>query len=165
MGKALGSMGGFIAGSADLIAYLTSTARSLMYSTALPPASCAAAGAALGIIRSEPERRERLRAVSLTLIRELGKRGLDTGDSASHIVPVMAPGDGIALGLARRLEARGYLARAIRYPTVAHGAERLRLSLRCDFNENQMRELAAAIAEEGSHLGLAGGRANGPIED
>ncbi len=159
MGKALGSMGGFIAGSMGLIAYLMSTARAFMYSTALPPAVCAAGLAALDIVRSEPERRERLRTLSTALMGELGKRGLNTGAGASHIVPVMAPGEGVALELASRLESRGYLTRAIRYPTVARGKERLRLSLRCDFSEDQMLALAAAIFEEGSRLGLAYGGA------
>lgn len=162
MGKALGSMGGFIAGSMDLIAYLMSTARAFMYSTALPPAVCAAGLAALDIVKSEPGRRDRLRALSLALIGELGKRGINTGAGASHIVPVMAPGEGVALELASRLESRGYLTRAIRYPTVARGKERLRLSLRCDFSEEQVRALAAALAEEGSDLGLAGGGYPGP---
>lgn len=159
MGKALGSMGGFIAGSVKLISYLTSTARSMMYSTALPPAACAAASAALGIVESEPHRREHLRALGRLLRAELKGAGLDTGRSETHIVPVMAPGGGVALELARRLEDRGYLARAIRYPTVAEGAERIRLSLRSDLVEEQVRGLAQAACEEAQGMGLTAGRA------
>ena len=157
LGKALGAMGGFIAGSRKLIAYLTSTARALMYSTALPPAACAAATAALGVVKSEPHRRENLRRLGELLREELKRHGLDTGASRSHIVPVMAPGGDAALRLARGLEARGYLARAIRYPTVAYGTERLRLSLRCDFKDDEMRALAVALGEGGAALGLTAG--------
>jgi 8-amino-7-oxononanoate synthase len=156
MGKALGSMGGFLAGSRALVSLLTSSARAMMYSTALPPAACAAAAAALAIVESEPDRRERLGALGDLLRAELKGAGLDTGRSVTHIVPVMAPGARVALELSRRLEARGYLARAIRYPTVAKGTERIRVSLRCELSEDQVRGLAASASEEALALGLGG---------
>jgi 8-amino-7-oxononanoate synthase len=159
MGKALGSMGGFIAGSRALISLLTSAARAMMYSTALPPAACAAASAALAIVESEPHRRESLHALGGLLREELERAGLDTGESRTHIVPIMVPGAGAALEMAAILEARGYLARAIRYPTVAMGAERIRVSLRCDLREEQVRGLAAAAGEGARALGLKGGPA------
>jgi 8-amino-7-oxononanoate synthase len=156
MGKALGSMGGLIAGSRALISLLTSAARAMMYSTALPPAACAAASAALSVVKSEPHRRESLSALGDLLRAELESAGLDTGASETHIVPVMVRGAGAAVELAGRLEKRGYLARAIRYPTVARGAERIRVSLRCDITGDQVRGLAAAASEEARAFGLTG---------
>ncbi len=157
LGKALGCAGGFVAGSRAMTDYLMSTARSFIYSTAPPPAVCAAAGAALEIVRSEPDRRRTLQVLSGRLRGELARGGLDTGAGGSHIVPVMTPGADAATRVAGALERKGYLTRAIRYPTVARGSERIRLSLRSDFTEDQMTGLAAALGEEGSALGITKG--------
>jgi 7-keto-8-aminopelargonate synthetase-like enzyme len=77
----------------------------------------------------------------------------------------MAPGEGVAEELAKRLEKRGFLTRAIRFPTVPRGSERLRLSLRCDFTREQMRMLAEALSEEASALGLTGSSGGGADDD
>ena len=154
LGKAIGGMGGFVGGSRALIDYLISTARALLYSTALPPSICAAATQALKIVRSEPWRRQRLRWLSETLRRDLEERGLDIGGSTSHIVPVMAGSGHSASELARRLQGKGYLTRAIRFPTVPRGFERIRLSLRSDFTEESLRGFAEVLGEEAGHLGL-----------
>jgi 8-amino-7-oxononanoate synthase len=161
MGKALASSGGFVCGSRRLVYYLTSTARSLLYSTSPAPPACAAAMAALGVVKSKPRRREKLLELASHLRQFLRDAGLDTGSSTTHIIPVMAPGDGVAEELAKRLEERGYLTRAIRYPTVPRGSERLRLSLRCDFTTDQVRSLAEALAEEASAVGLIGSSGRG----
>lgn len=158
LGKVLASAGGFVAGSRPLVDYLISSVRSFLYSTAPAPAACAAAMAAIGIVKSKPHRREALRELSSLLRQELRDAGFDTGSSSTHIIPVMASGEGVAEELARRLETRGFLTRAIRYPTVPRGSERLRLSLRCDFTREQMRALAAALSEEGTAMGIIRGK-------
>jgi len=157
LGKAMGAMGGFVGGSQALIDYLTSTARALLYSTALPPPVCAAAAEALRIVRSEPWRREKLRSLSDMLRRELRTAGLDTGLSSTHIIPVIVGSGDRALRLARLLEEKGYLTRAIRFPTVPKGSERIRLSLRCDFTEEALKALARTLGEEAGKLGLGRG--------
>jgi 8-amino-7-oxononanoate synthase len=154
MGKALASSGGFIAGSKALIDYLTSTARTLLYSTSPSPPACAAANAALGVVKSKPHRREMLREFATLLRDELRVMGFDTGRSGCHIIPVMAPGEDVAGELANRFAERGFLTRPIRYPTVPKGAERLRISLRCDFTREQIRMASSALSEEALAMGL-----------
>jgi 8-amino-7-oxononanoate synthase len=91
MSKALGSMGGVIAGPAANVRHLRYNARSLLFSAALPPASAAAALAALDVISAEPERRERLHRLSRMLHNGLRDLGLDTRPSTTPIVPVTFP--------------------------------------------------------------------------
>lgn len=154
LGKALASTGGFVAGSRAFVDYLTSTARSLLFSTSLAPPACAAANAALGVVKAKAHRRETLRELSSLLRDELRIVGFDTGKSASHIIPVMVPGEGVAEELARRFAERGFLTRAIRYPTVPRGRERLRISLRCDFTREQIRMASTALSEVALAMGL-----------
>jgi 8-amino-7-oxononanoate synthase len=154
LGKAIGAMGGFVGGSRALIDYLTSTARALLYSTALPPSICAAATEALRIVRSEKWRAERLRASSQTLRSRLGAAGLNTGRSESHIIPVITGTGDRAINLAEGLRQRGYLTRAIRYPTVPEGGERIRLSLRSDFGDEVLGRFAQVLREEAERLGI-----------
>src|SRR5439155_20234431 len=89
LSKALGSLGGFVAGSRRLIDWLTNHARTLVYSTALPPPAAAAARAALEVARAEPWRRRRVLELGRGLIAALSDAGFDLGplSSAGSIVP------------------------------------------------------------------------------
>src|SRR5580700_6789701 len=87
--KALASVGGFVAGPRDVVHYLKHTARPFVFSASLPAASVAAAGAALEIIRNEPERRERLLNMAASLRTELRSRGFSVLDGETAIVPVV----------------------------------------------------------------------------
>jgi 8-amino-7-oxononanoate synthase len=86
--------------------------------------------------------------MSTALRRDLKARGLDTGGSVSHIIPVMTGTGDRAIELARALERRGFLTRAIRFPTVPRGSERIRLSLRSDFGEEALAGFAQVLGEE-----------------
>ncbi len=130
LSKALGGLGGFVAGSTDLIDYLRNHARPQMFSTALPPAQCAAASAALRIIQAEPERRQLLLKGSARLAQSLRDAGLNLGGQpAGPIIPVLLNDPAKALAVARELESAGYLVAAIRPPTVPQGTSRLRITL------------------------------------
>ncbi|OGW92489.1 MAG: hypothetical protein A3K11_14190, partial [Nitrospirae bacterium RIFCSPLOWO2_12_FULL_63_8] len=110
LSKALGGMGGFVAGSRDLIEYLVNRARSFMYTTALPPAMAAAAAAALDVIAAEPERRARLWSLRDRLHAGIRRIGFDTLDSRSPIIPLLVGDADTALSLSDQLLAHGVYA-------------------------------------------------------
>lgn len=128
LGKALGSFGAFVAGSATLRDYLVNRARSFIFTCALPPACAAAARAGLQIAREEPQRRADLLARAQQLRTGLAQLGYDTGASTTHVVPVIVGDDRAATELAARLLERGVFAQAIRPPSVPEGTARLRLT-------------------------------------
>ncbi|HKM58638.1 MAG TPA: 8-amino-7-oxononanoate synthase [Chthoniobacterales bacterium] len=147
LSKALGASGGFICGSASLIQLLVNKARSFIYSTALPPASAAAASEALKIVHSPEGKilRGQLLDNVLRLDQLLAHQSHRTGDTISPIFPVMIGDEGRALVLAAALLERGILAPAIRYPTVARGSARIRIALSSLHSNQQVSALAETI--------------------
>jgi len=144
LSKTLGSYGGYVCASRAVIDLLTSRARSFVYTTGLPPASAAAALAALEIVEAEPARAAR----PLGLARRFTAR-LGLPEAQSPIVPVMVGEAGAALALSTALEARGYLAVAIRPPTVPAGTARLRVAFSAAHEEAQVDGLADAFRATG----------------
>ncbi len=126
LSKALGAAGGFIAGSADLCAYLRNRARSFIFDTALPPPTTAAALAALHIVEREPERPVRARNLAGRLATGLRAAGFDVPDPPAAVVPVVIGEPDPAMALSARLLDAGVLVTAIRPPTVPKGTSRLR---------------------------------------
>ena len=147
LSKALGAMGGFIAGPAPLIDLLRTSARAYIYTTAPPPAICAAASESLRIVRDEPARRETLLAMATELRAALHERGLDTMDSASPIIPVLVGAPSRAVRIAQQLFEAGFLLPAIRPPTVAPGTSRLRISLSAAHSGDMISQLPDLLAE------------------
>lgn len=148
LSKALGGLGGFVAGPAELIEYLWNRARTQVYSTALPPAVCAAAMTALEILQKEPERRQRLWTLSEQLRQGLKDRGIEPyPGSTGPIVPIVLGSPAAAVAAAAQLKDRGYLVGAIRPPTVPQGTARLRISLSAVHREEDVAGLVTAIAE------------------
>lgn len=151
LSKALGADGGYVRGPARLLEYLRHGGRSFVFSTALSPAPVGAALAALEILRDEPRRVARLRDNAAFFRARLREHGLEApGESA--IVPLMAGDERVAVAAARRLREAGILISAIRYPTVARGAARLRAALRAD---HEHADLALAAAEAARALRTA----------
>lgn len=146
LSKSLGSYGGYVCASRAVVDLLTSRARSFVYTTGLPPASAAAALAALEILEAEPERAAR----PLVLARRLTARlGLPEAESA--VVPVLVGDAEGALALSGALEERGFLVVAIRPPTVPAGTARLRIALSAAHTEAQVDALAEALRELRGH--------------
>ncbi len=145
LSKALGGIGGFIAGSRTFIDWVVNTAGSFIYTTAIPPAACAAAAAALELVVAEPWRREKVLRLADGLRAETKARGFDTAGSTSQIVPVVIGVNEAALRLSRHLEANDILAPAIRPPTVPRGRARLRISLTADHEEADIERLLKAL--------------------
>ncbi|KQP83175.1 8-amino-7-oxononanoate synthase [Methylobacterium sp. Leaf117] len=152
LSKALGSYGGYLCASREVIDLMTSRARSFVYTTGLPPASAAAALCALDIIEAEPERAAR----PLVLARRFTAR-LGLPEATSPIVPVHVGTAEAALALSAALEARGFLVVAIRPPTVPAGTARLRVAFSAAHDTAQVDALADALAEAlaDAQLGLA----------
>ncbi len=138
LSKALGGLGGFVAGSRDLIEYLVNRARPFIYTTALPPAVAAAAKAALEVIEAEPERRARLWELRDRLFNGLKQIGFETLDSASPIIPILVGEADAALRLADHLFNHGIYAPAIRPPTVPPGTSRIRMSVTAGHTPDQI---------------------------
>ena len=145
LGKALGSFGAFVAGSRMLTDWLTSRARTFVFTTALPPASCAAALAALEVLEGEPERRARLDALSARMKDGLTALGFPMRRVVAPIFPVVLGEERRALEASRRLRERGFLVKAIRPPTVPPGTSRLRVSLTASHTPEQVDGFLAAL--------------------
>jgi len=129
LGKALGTFGAFVAARRTVIDVLINTARSFIYTTALPPPVVAAAAAALRIVMTEDERRLRLMANAAQLCAGLRSLGLDVGITPSHIIPVFIGGAAETMHLSERLLAAGVFVQGIRPPTVPAGTARLRVTV------------------------------------
>lgn len=145
LSKALGSVGGFVAGSESLRDWLANRARSFIYSTGLPPAAAGAALGALDVLEREPGLGAGLLARAAAFRAMLRAAGLEVGSGASPVIPIHAGTPERALDLAARLEAAGILAIAIRPPTVPAGTARLRLSVTLAHAPEDLASAAEAI--------------------
>ncbi len=153
LSKALGSFGGFAAGSVILRDWLVNRARPFIYSTALPPSAVGAALGALDLLRDEPERGAVLLQRAAFFRARLAEAGFPDSGSRSQIVPVLVGDNACALRLAARLRDAGVLVVAIRPPTVPAGTARLRFAVTLAHSEADLtytvEALAAAARAEG----------------
>ncbi len=140
LGKALGVSGGYIAASRRVIDLLVNRARSFIYSTAPPPAIAFTATRALEIVQSEPG--DRLRAKLRANLDEV-----NLGAPVAAILPLVIGDESIAMQTSAKLLDRGFLIPAIRYPTVARGSARLRLTLSAAHESVQIESLVAHLDE------------------
>jgi len=140
LSKALGSYGGYLCASAPIVDLLRSRARSFVYTTGLPPASVAAAIAALDVIEGDPD----WAVTPLTRARQF-TRLLNLPEAESPIVPVVIGEAAAALAASERLLAEGFLVTAIRPPTVPAGTARLRITFSAGHSEADVAALADAV--------------------
>ncbi|HVS78289.1 MAG TPA: 8-amino-7-oxononanoate synthase [Steroidobacteraceae bacterium] len=146
LGKALGSFGAFVAGSADLIEFLIQRARPYIYTTALPQPVAAATRAALRIVREEPWRRERVSALTARFRAAARGAGIPLADSVTPIQPIPLGSARAALAAQHALLEAGFWAVAIRSPTVPAGSERLRITLTAGHHETQIDALIEVLS-------------------
>ena len=140
LGKAVGASGGYICGSRVMIDFLVNRARSFIFSTAPVPAAAAAATAGIELLQT---------SVGAQALQELRNRLEEFGGSGalrSAIVPVMFGDEARAMAAATTLRERGIFVPAIRYPTVARGAARLRVTLTAAHTATDVAELREALA-------------------
>ncbi len=140
LSKALGTLGGFVAGPASVVELLVNRARSFIFDTALPPALALAARIALHLTREADDRRARL-CENASQLRAM----LSMANGEGPIVPFIVGDEEKALALSERLLQRRMYVPAIRPPTVAPGTSRLRISLRCDHRPEHVELLAAEL--------------------
>jgi len=145
--KALGSLGGFITGPEMIIDYLRNTARTLFYSTALPPSVCAAARCALCLLAEEPRRLQSLRANISYFQEGLKKIGIAPSAHPVPIFPIIVGSEEKSLHLSQTLWDKGLYIPAIRPPTVPPNQCRLRISLMATHTREQLEELLSALRE------------------
>jgi len=156
LGKALGGFGGLVAASRRIIEGLINFSRPFIYSTALPPASSAAALAALEIVQGEEgqSRRQRLFRNAASALAALNGAGL-RASSMTQIIPVLVGESEVAAGLSTALLGRGIYIPAIRPPTVPPGGARLRLSVMSEHEDEDFVKLKTALEAIGP---MPGGR-------
>jgi 8-amino-7-oxononanoate synthase len=145
--KALGSFGAYVAGSQSLIDFLVNACSGFIYTTAPPPPVLGAIEAALELVPGMDAERAHLQGLAARLRRSLAGFGIDTLASTTQIVPAVVGGEAETLQAARRLEAAGFLAVAIRPPTVPKGSSRIRFALSAAHTEGDIEALIAAVDE------------------
>ena len=153
LSKALGALGGYVAGSAALVDWVVNAARTFIYTTALPPAAVAAARAAIAVLEAEPERRERVWSHAARLRGRLTEIGFRLGPSRSPILPVLVGDADRAVRLSEALLARGVLVPAIRPPTVPDGTARLRVAPMATHTADDLAIATDAFAAAGRAAG------------
>lgn len=144
-GKALASAGALVCGSHVLREFLINHARTLIFSTAMPPYMAGQIRAALRLAQKMDEERELLKENSYGLAASLMQEGWDVRGSRSQIVPVVLGSNEDALSAAAWLREQGFAVRAIRPPTVPEGTARLRLSLTARITREHVTGILAAL--------------------
>ncbi|HBE71434.1 MAG TPA: 8-amino-7-oxononanoate synthase [Planctomycetaceae bacterium] len=146
LSKAVGSIGGFVCGTATCIDFIVNHCRSYLFSTAAPAACAAASAAAVSLLPQIDDRRERLFAISQRLRRELNEAGWQVDlTSDSPIVPIIVGDEGLALSLSEWLLAQRFSVPAIRPPTVPSGKSRLRVSLNSGLTDSELSRFVEAM--------------------
>ena len=150
--KSLASVGGFIAGERTVIDFLKHTARAFVFSASLPPASVAAAGVALRIIRTEPERRRHLLRIAQVLRDELRSRGFTVLDGETAIVPVVIGSDADLCRLGKALLEEGIYINPILRPAASQNM--LRISCTAAHTEAHVERLISTLEKAVVRLGI-----------
>lgn len=145
LSKAVGVMGGFVAGSEVLIDTLINFSRPFIFATALPPALMAACSESFNLIEAQPELREKLWQNVDRIRKELPELGCRIGETVSPILPVLIGDEAKALQISKALMEKGIFVPAIRYPTVARGKARLRLTVSARHTPGDLDRLFTAL--------------------
>jgi glycine C-acetyltransferase/8-amino-7-oxononanoate synthase len=154
LGKALGTSGAYVAGSAAVIQYLVNTARTFLFATAPPPATAGATVAALQVLRQEPDRRARLWENRNYLHTGLTQLGFRLTASASPILPIIIGDAQKTVAMADRLLELGVYAPAIRPPTVPKETGRIRVTVTSEHTRAQLDRVLTAFRQAGEALRL-----------
>jgi glycine C-acetyltransferase len=157
LSKAVGALGGYVAGSRALREILIQRARPFLFSTSHPPAVVAACREAIRVMEEEPELQERLWANTRRFKAELTRLGFDTGRSETPITPVMMADPDMAGRFSDRLIEEGVFAQPVVFPTVAIDKSRLRTIVTAAHADEQLDTALAAFDRVGHELGLISG--------
>jgi 8-amino-7-oxononanoate synthase len=152
--KSLASIGGFICGDVEVINFIKHRARTLIFSAAPPPASVAAASAAVDIIEKEPERRERLWKNTRFMMAGFRSLGFDTGESETPVIPIIVGDDHTSFRMGRRLHEEGVFVNPVVSPATPKGRALLRTSYMATHTESQLSRALEAFRKVGKEFGL-----------
>ncbi len=150
--KSLASLGGFIAGDEDVIHYIKHHARALIFSASIPPASAAATLAALEVMRSEPERVQRVNQIGERMRRDFRALGFDTGTSTTPVVPILIGDDIRAAVTWKMLFEMGIYVNVVVSPAVSPGRQMLRTSYMATHTDEQMDRVLEAFEQVGKRM-------------
>jgi glycine C-acetyltransferase len=159
LSKAIGCLGGYVAGSRSLIDYLIHKARPFLFSTSHPPAVTAAAMAAFDLLQEDPTLMERLWDNTRYFKAGLEALGFETAGSETPITPVIAGDAKLAMELSDRLFAEGIFAQGIGFPTVPNEKSRVRTIVTATHTREELDKALAAFEKVGRELGLIGDKA------
>jgi glycine C-acetyltransferase len=157
LSKAVGVLGGYVAGSTALREWLTQRSRPFLFSTSHPPAVAAACLEAVRIMQDEPQLLDRLWANTKRFKAELTRLGFDTGSSETPITPVIVGDAEAAIRFSDELLAEGVFATSVVYPTVALDRARLRTIVTAALTDEHLDRALAAFDRVGHRLGLIAG--------
>jgi 8-amino-7-oxononanoate synthase len=152
--KSFASLGGFVAGDEDVIHYIKHHARSLIFSASIPPANAAAALAALQVMRTEPERIQRVNDIGATMRKEYSRLGFDIGKSVTPVVPIRICDQARTLAVWKTLFDTGVFVNPVLSPAVAEGCELLRTSYMASHTDSQMTRVLEIFEKVGRQVGL-----------
>ena len=154
LSKAIGVLGGYVAGPAALRTVLEHRARPFLFSTSHPPAVAAACIAAIDVLESEPELIERLWENSRFFKAGLGRLGFDIGESETPITPVIVGAGALAMRLSDRLFEEGVFAMGIGFPTVPEERSRVRTIVTAEHSREELQTCLAAFEKVGRELAI-----------
>jgi glycine C-acetyltransferase len=154
LSKALGVLGGYVAGSRTLIEFLYHRARPFLFSTSHPPAVAAACLAAIDVLETEPQLMDQLWANTRFFKQGLSVLGFDTGKSESPITPVIVGDAGLAMSLSDGLFEKGVFAQGIGFPTVPQGAARVRTIVTATHTRDELAFALECFRQVGMELGV-----------
>ncbi len=154
LSKAIGALGGYVAGPTSLIEFLYHRARPFLFSTSHPPSVAATCIAALDVLESEPQLMERLWDNTRFFKAGLQALGFDTGVSESPITPVIVGENATAMTLSDRLFEEGVFAQGIGFPTVPQGKARVRTIVTATHTRDELQFALDAFQKVGTQLGI-----------
>jgi glycine C-acetyltransferase len=154
LSKAIGALGGYVAGSRALIEFLYHRARPFLFSTSHPPSVAATCLAALDVLESEPQWMRQLWDNARFFKTGLQARGFDTGVSESPITPVIVGDAALAMKFSDRLFEEGVFAQGIGFPTVAHGKARVRTIVTATHTHDELQFALDCFTRVGGELGI-----------
>lgn len=154
LSKAVGTEGGFVAGSSLAIQYLRNRARTFIFQTALSPGVIEAAREGIRLIQHEPERRQRLLKNAHFLYTNLARQGFTISPSNTPIISLLIGDANQAVEFSEQLMEEGIYIPAIRPPTVPQGSSRLRITVMATHTEEQLRMVVDHVSEIGRRMGV-----------
>ena len=152
--KSFASLGGFIAGDEEVIHYVKHTARSLIFSASIPAANAAAALASLDIMRTEPERADRVNAIAERVRKDMRAMGFNVAESVTPIIPVIIGDDPRTFAMWKALFANGVFVNPVISPAVPQGSQLLRTSYMATHTDAQVDRVMETFRAVGKEIGI-----------